>query len=380
MDFKKHNEEVKIIWDAYYARKPIRVPMKIAANARVFLLDPKLNKNNISFKEYFENPEIMLNVQVQFEKWKRFNLTDDSEMGLPEKWTPGVDMQNVVEACWYGARINYRENQCPDTEPILAGDKKNLLFDRGIPDPMSGIHKTILEYIEYYKKKAKEGVKYEGLEINGRGRLGAWTEGVITAAMNLRGSEILLDIYEDPEYVHKLFDFIAEATIKKARYFREYYGEPLMTEDCGLGDDSIALLSVDMMKEFVLPYLKKIYKALSTGKKPTGTHLCGDATRHFKTFMEEVYTRSFETGFPVDFTWLRKEVGPDVEIIGGPKVSLLLDGSKEEVRKETERILASGIMEGGRFILREGNNLAPRTPLENISAMYEACKEQGKYR
>jgi uroporphyrinogen-III decarboxylase len=36
-------------------------------------------------------------------------------------------------------------------------------------------------------------------------------------------------------------------------------------------------------------------------------------------------------------------------------------------------------MEGGKFILREGNNLAPFTPLENLWAMYETAKEYGRY-
>jgi hypothetical protein len=36
-------------------------------------------------------------------------------------------------------------------------------------------------------------------------------------------------------------------------------------------------------------------------------------------------------------------------------------------------------MKGGRFVLREANNLAPCTPVENITAMYEAGKEFGVY-
>ena len=35
--------------------------------------------------------------------------------------------------------------------------------------------------------------------------------------------------------------------------------------------------------------------------------------------------------------------------------------------------------EGRRFILREANNMAPCTPVENIEAMYDAAKEFGKY-
>ena len=45
----------------------------------------------------------------------------------------------------------------------------------------------------------------------------------------------------------------------------------------------------------------------------------------------------------------------------------------------TRDILTSGIMEGGRFILRDANNLAPRTPEANLAAMYRACLERGRY-
>ena len=36
-------------------------------------------------------------------------------------------------------------------------------------------------------------------------------------------------------------------------------------------------------------------------------------------------------------------------------------------------------MEGKRFIMREANNLAPLTPVENIKTMYEAAKIYGRY-
>ena len=43
------------------------------------------------------------------------------------------------------------------------------------------------------------------------------------------------------------------------------------------------------------------------------------------------------------------------------------------------RIMESGVKSNKRFVLREANNLAPYTPVVNIAAMYEACKEYGKY-
>jgi hypothetical protein len=36
-------------------------------------------------------------------------------------------------------------------------------------------------------------------------------------------------------------------------------------------------------------------------------------------------------------------------------------------------------MEGGRFILREANDLAPGTPLDNLAAMYHTARIHGRY-
>jgi hypothetical protein len=36
-------------------------------------------------------------------------------------------------------------------------------------------------------------------------------------------------------------------------------------------------------------------------------------------------------------------------------------------------------MEGGRFVLKEANNLPPRCPEANLVAMYQACLDHGNY-
>ena len=60
-------------------------------------------------------------------------------------------------------------------------------------------------------------------------------------------------------------------------------------------------------------------------------------------------------------------------------INLLLHGTPREVETETERILETGIMDGGRFVMHEANNLAPRTPVENVAAMYEGTRKYGRY-
>ena len=57
----------------------------------------------------------------------------------------------------------------------------------------------------------------------------------------------------------------------------------------------------------------------------------------------------------------------------------MLNGTPEQVYQRTKSILQSGVMEGGRFLLREGNNLPPCCPASNLQAMYECCLEHGNY-
>jgi uroporphyrinogen-III decarboxylase len=138
-------------------------------------------------------------------------------------------------------------------------------------------------------------------------------------------------------------------------------------------EDDVQLISPKTLREFVLPALRKLKAGLTTARK-VKVHICGDGTRHFKTLRDEIGAYEFDTGFPVDFGNLRQEMGTEVILWGGPNIMILKDGTPEQVHTETERILHSGVCDGGRFILREGNNLAPRTPVRNLAAMYEATR------
>jgi len=57
----------------------------------------------------------------------------------------------------------------------------------------------------------------------------------------------------------------------------------------------------------------------------------------------------------------------------------LAAGTPEAVAAEARRILESGVMAGGRFVLREANDLAPQTPLANLQTMYAAARRFGVY-
>jgi uroporphyrinogen-III decarboxylase len=382
-DFASHNAEVRDVWAAYHERHPIRVPMILGLNTRYFLLGEGAPFPDVSFERYFADPDLMFEIQLRREDYTRHHIVCDAPMGLPseeEGWSIAVDLQNVYEAAWFGCDLLFSDDQVPDTVPRWQdSDRKREILDRGIPDPFSGIMEKNREYYEYFLRKA-EAFEYRGRRVRHVSASALGTDGPLTVAANLRGAtELFSDFLEDPDYVRELLDFVTEAIIVRITAWRRYLGQSEKQHGFAFADDSCQLISVGMYREFVLPCHQRLRRELSTDISGGSVHMCGDATRHFTTLRDALHIDSFDTGFPVDFGALRQRLGPDVQIQGGPEVALLRTGTPLAVAERTQQILESGIMQGGRFILREGNNLAPGTPLRNTEAMYESVKRYGRY-
>ena len=134
--FAEHNAEQARVWDAFHAGRAIRVPVLIGCNPRMILVDPELNTDRITFERYMHDPQVMLRVMLQFQYWMRCRLRFDQEMGVPaDGWKVWIDFQNMYEAAWLGAPIHFPDNNCPYASPLLEDDNKNMLFERGIPEP-----------------------------------------------------------------------------------------------------------------------------------------------------------------------------------------------------------------------------------------------------
>jgi uroporphyrinogen-III decarboxylase len=374
--FKQHNAEVTQMWADFNAGKPTRIPIILGTNTRFFMFNKAANPTGIRFQEYTENPDVMFDSQLQFYRWSRFNLLQDGELGLPDTWTLTPDFQNFYEAAWFGCPVEYMDGQVPDTHPAFA-DAPERILEHGLPDPFGGLFAQGRAFYEHFTARAaKETFLDRPIGINCPG-FGIGTDGPMTVACNLFGPEFVCEaMLEEPERIEKLLAFITEATINRMRAWRQYAGLTLRPPNFGFADDSLALISTATYIEHVLPHHRRLCDEMA-GSGSRGIHLCGNSTRHFKTLRDELDIKSFDTGFPVDFHQLRKDLGPEVRIQGGPHVEFLLTAEPTAVRQEVRRICGSGVLEGGRFLLREGNNLAPGTPLENTESMYHAGREFG---
>jgi hypothetical protein len=380
IDYEKHNEEVGQVWDAFNAGTPVRVPVILGINPRIYLLNPALNRESVTFEQYLGDPDLMARIQMRSQHYVRHHMLQDVEMGLPKDgWAIYVDLQNCGEAAWFGAPIEFRDGQVPDTRPILGDDNKRMLFDKGLPDPFTDGSMALNWRFYEHMNANKNNYSYAGRPVISVVLSGLGADGPMTVAASLRGAtELCMDFYEDPEYVRELLGYITEAAIHRITSLREALGHEMKPQALGFGDDSIELLSVDMYKEFVMPHHKRLISELA-GDGPHWIHLCGDVDRLMPTLKEELNINTWDAGFPVGYAAMRAKLGPGFRIQTGPRVVTLLHGAPEEVEAETSRILESGIMDGGQFVMRDANNLCPCTPAENVAAMYQATREYGKY-
>jgi len=380
IDYARHNEEGRQVWDAYWAGNPIRVPVgNYTIGPRIWVFDPALNTEGITWRQFSTDPETMFQCQLKYFDYLHHFIPQDAEMGIPaEGWNIFTEFSNYTEAAWLGCEIVRLPDQVEATRPRYQGDRRNEIFDRGIPGPFDGIMGTVREFYEYFVERARN-YEYKGKPVQ---VTQSWhpiiTSGPLTIAVDLCGHEILSDLYVDPDYFHRLMDFIVEATITRILAWREYFGIEAKPEKGGLTDDCIEMISVETYRERILPHHRKLMDAIH-GAGPHMMHLCGDAQRHFPTMAKEFNVNHFDTGFPIRFETLRDELGPDIHIQGGVHVDILLREDPATVARETERILNSGVARGGKFIMKEANNVAPRTPLANLWAMYETTREKGRY-
>lgn len=377
------NDDKEAVWQAYRDRRPTRVPLRWNVNVRIILLDPALNPEGWTFQDYSNDPHVLMTVQARFYEYiaTTFSRVSDAADRLPDQWSFRVDSQNTYDGAYFGAPVVFERSQCPSNTPCLtAGDVEDFLrrdFSRPLENPW------IRDRLAFHARLVDAAKEFTYL--GRKGTVAPFTlgfDGMVTVASVLMGSDFFYLLAAEPEKAVALLRKISDAVLVRNQALVNLSGR-WKKEDWGAAsDDSIQLLSAAMYENLIMPLHEAWMRATST-TTPTvgqrGMHLCGDVSHLLPLIHERLGVSSFDTGFPIDHGALRRALGDDVEISGGPHIALLQHGTPEHCAQRAREILRSGIMSGGRFILQEGNNLPPCCPLENLAAVYETCLEYGRY-
>ena len=257
------------------------------------------------------------------------------------------------EAADCGAVIHYFDDQPPaiDEAHALLADKKGLLH-LTTPDPLGGgrMHDRVQAAALFAEKVGKEKM------IEG------WIEGPCAEAADLRGiNTLMMDFYEDPDFVRDLFEFVLTMEIAFARAQVDA-GATLM----GIGDAAASLVGPALYDEIVWPYEKKLVDAVRAMGIPVRLHICGD-TRPILGGVGALHCDIVDLDYMVPLNAARSAMGPDQVLLGNIEpAGLLRNGTPEAVLQSIHQCHEEA---GARYIVSAGCEVPRDTPVENLETM-----------
>ncbi len=257
------------------------------------------------------------------------------------------------EAADCGAAIHFFDDQPPavDENHALLADKKKLAGLR-VPDPLGGgrMHDRVKAAAAFKDKVGGE------LLIEG------WIEGPCAEAADLRGiNTLMLDFYDDPQFVRDLFDFILEMELEFAKAQIEA-GIDLM----GVGDAAASLVGPQIYEELVWPYEKKMFDRLHEMGTRIRLHICGNIGRILEP-IGRLGCELVDVDYMVSLAEAREKMGPGQVLAGNlDPVKALRGGTPESITQAVTRCHREA---GDRYIVAAGCEVPRDTPEKNVLAL-----------
>ncbi|MCX5772791.1 MAG: uroporphyrinogen decarboxylase family protein [Candidatus Hydrogenedentes bacterium] len=267
------------------------------------------------------------------------------------------------EAADCGAAIVYFDNQPPAIDEVHArlANKTNLANLR-VPDPLGGgrMHDRV-NAISLLKQRVGKEKLVEG-----------WIEGPVAEAADLRGINTLMtDLYEDPEFVRDLFEFVLEMELQFARA-QIRAGADII----GMGDAAASLVGPDIYNQYVWPYEKRMVDGVHALGGRVRLHICGH-TAPILGGMGRLGCEIVDLDWPAPFDAARAAMGPRQVLLGNiDPVALLRNGTPEAV---TAAIADCHQKAGSNYIVSAGCEVVRDTPHENVRAMHDYARSQRGY-
>ncbi len=243
---------------------------------------------------------------------------------------------------------------CVLPEPTLKGytfpDPLNPRFFADIPDRL-----------------ARYGDRFRAFQVGFSLYERAWT---------LRGMQnLLLDFHDHPDFVRDLLNTIADYNIAQVTEALKYDIDAVYFGD-DWGQQRGLQMGPRLWSQFIYPVLKRMYGVVRQAGKYVFIHSCGDVDELFDDLVG-IGLNCFNPFQPevMDVAALHRQYRGRLAFHGGLSTQRTLPyGSVDDVRRETERLLAMG-SEGG-YIFAPAHDVEGDVPLENMLAFLEIVQNQ----
>jgi len=301
-------------------------------------------------------------------------LAKDSEVdGNYYKMTDeyGIEWKMPIEKGHYYDMVAHPLAEVEEIEEL-----ENYPWPNPVDSARFSTFKERADKIVYQDKKAY---------ILGRNYAGIWE-----TALWMSGFEkFFCDMMVEKEYAHALMEKITEMKMQYWEKALETVGENVLivSEADDLATQHSLLCSVELYKEMVHPYHKKLYshiKSKAKNKVYIFYHTCGACAPLLPYLIEEGVdilnpVQVNATGMD-DTKKLKQEFGGDLTFWGGgvDTQRVLPFGKPQEVRDEVKRRIED-LAPGGGFVFAGIHNIQSDVSPENFMAMWETMREYGIY-
>lgn len=332
-----------------------------------FYPDWWMENYGISFgRDYYYNPDYRVDAQAKIQKalHDRFG---DVGLGNPNpEPRPLITFGMAMLPAVFGCEIVFEDGALPWAMPLnLSKEACDKLKRPDLPrvSPM----KEVLAQIDHLKSTHGRVVG----DIN--------VTGVQNLALKLRGDELYIDYFEDPDFAHRLLKFCTECIIDLWRLVYPITGTGAVdvTPMCDptiycVPNCTVEQISGDTYEEFGLPYDNMLAEAC----KPFGIHHCGSLNPVMELYAKVKNLVFVEAGFGTDFAAARKILGPDVAFNARISPVLMKNGSTDEVAGAVKEAIDQGDPLENYSIDTVG--LTAGVPDENVRAARRTAMEFGR--
>jgi MtaA/CmuA family methyltransferase len=284
-----------------------------------------------------------------------YKLQAEAQMRTAEAF--GFDQVSVIcdsaEAADCGARFVFFDDQpsAIDGQNARLADKSDLAalkmpIPTEAPEMLNRLRAVTLMHSRVGNERLVEG----------------WLEGPLAAAADLRGiNTLMLDFYDDPDFVIDLFEFVLEVGIRFGKSQIEAGAELI-----GVGDSAASLVGPAIYREFVWPFEKRLVDALHAAGGKVRLHICGNTHRILEDIGRlDCDIVDIDSAVPLPLA--REKIGPKAVLLGNiDPVRDLYSGSPETIAASLSECHRQA---GSRYIVAAGCEVPRDTPAENIDAM-----------
>ena len=354
--------------------EPDRVPVLPAIGYRYLL--PQIG---VPFRRYYGDPEVMLRSQILAQKWLMEHIRTDA-CSITGAWTGAwTDFENTFEAGSLGCTVEFPENDIPWVGPGWVRTEEDLrTLER-----MDFVHGELNERQVEYRRAMMEAaerypVRFLGGPVFYPGRYPSLThtsDGPFGVAGDLMGqTELFTAVLENPGFVEELLRIVTDKLIEYLDFC--WKEEGLTDRDLSWTDDLAAGLSAESYRRLVLPQEKRL-RFHFDGR--ASLHMCGRTDHLLETFRDDLAIDEYQGfGYQVNLDTAAQVMGGKVVLLGNVNPMLVLQGPPERIREETRRCIEKLALFKG-YIVQDGANIPPGTPLEHINAMMDAAELYGRY-